>query len=141
MKNLFFFAFIVGLVAFASCKDDDAPTEAFDYGVHFHSPNSDDKHIGDSLHIEIEFHEHNGGIVHHANVRLYNKATGVEIINGPTPEHVHQEEMYTFEDDLVLDSIHQVEAQTDWILVGSAWGETDGESIVKDSIEFHVHPK
>ena len=140
MKNFIFLTLLLGLFSFTSCKDDDGPHSAYDYGVHIHSPNTDDKHVGDSLHIEIEFHEHDAGIVHHANVKLYNKATGNVIFSGPNPAHVHTEDTYTFKHSLILDAANQVEGHTDWILVGSVWGENDGESIQKDSIEFHLHP-
>ncbi|MEZ4954585.1 MAG: hypothetical protein R2825_13535 [Saprospiraceae bacterium] len=139
MKKLFFLPiFVLVLFVFAACGDDDSTTDTTpEYHVHINSPNTDDKHVGDSIHIHVNFEDHNGGTVHHVNVRIYNKATGEEIYNMPTDAHVHAESgSYDHHDDFQLN----VTEHTDWVLIAKVWGHEDGVGEVSESIEFHVHP-
>jgi hypothetical protein len=116
-------------------EDMHDPNEP-DYHVHIHAPDGTDKHAGQSLEIEVEFEDHNGGIVHHINVRIYNPTSGEEIYNAPSEPHVHSSMSYTQSDEITLD----VDPNTDWILVGSVWGHEDDAAVTRDSIQFHVIP-
>ncbi len=138
MQKLILFSFLLGLFTFSSCSDDDTVTDDTpDYHIHFNSPNTDDKNIGDEITVEIDFEDHNGGTVHHINVRIYDKVTGEDIMNLPTDAHVHETDgLFEFSENLILN----VDAQTDWILEAKVWGDTDGLGEVTDSLEFHVQP-
>ncbi len=138
MKNIFLISHILGLFFLTACSDNDAkPTR---YSLVILSPDTSNKFVGDSIHIHVDFTDNTDDVVHHANVRIYNKATGQELFSGPADDHVNQSLNFSFHDDLWLDS-NKVEAHSDWVLVGKVWAETSGVDEVKDSIEFHVHPK
>ncbi|MEM9921858.1 MAG: hypothetical protein AAF990_27385 [Bacteroidota bacterium] len=108
------------------------------YHTHFHSPNTDDKKVGDKIDIAIDFSDHHGGTIHHVNVRLVNKADGSEIYNKPDAAHVHEESgKYEFRDELDLN----VGAHSDWLLIAKVWGHEAGAHQVSDTLEFHVHPQ
>ncbi|MCB0680821.1 MAG: hypothetical protein KDC32_07775 [Saprospiraceae bacterium] len=138
MKKFLLFPLLFALVASIGCKNDDEdPTLDPEYHAHIVSPNTDAKMVGDEIHIQVDFEDHNGGTVHHINVRIYSKDDGTEIYNQPTEAHVHATEgFYTFEDDFTLN----VDPHTDWILEAKVWGHEDGAHEVTESIEFHVHP-
>lgn len=140
MKNIIF---LIALFSFAiavtSCKKDPEPID-YDYHAHIHSPNTDDKHVGDTIHIHVDFESHTGEEVHHVNVRIYNKADNTEVYNMPTSAHVHAEGSHEHHDDLVLSAANGIDSHTDWILEAKVWAEEDGEGEVVESIEFHVHP-
>lgn len=141
MKNYIIFSFLFGLLAFSACKNDDEdPVVMPDYQITIVSPNTDAKHVGDNIHLHIEFTDKNEGTVHHINVRIYNKADNTKVLfDGPAEAHVHQDKSYTFESDVLLDPAI-VEGHTDWILEAKVWGHDEGIAVVTESIEFHVHP-
>ncbi len=128
------------LILFSACdKEDD--TQDMDllpqYRVHILSPDASDKHVGDTLQIEIEIEEATGMTIHHANVRIYNPQDGTEIFNQPQQAHVHATSgYYRLTDEVVLD----VAPHTDWLLVARAWGHEAGVAEVADTLAFHVHP-
>jgi len=107
------------------------------YQISIMSPSADDKHVGDTIHIHVNFEDINGGTVHHIKVRIYNKDSGTEIYHQPTVAHVHETSgKYEHHDNLVLN----VSEHTDWILEASVWGHEAGTHEKMDNIEFHVHP-
>lgn len=136
-KNIALLAVLT--MPFAACKKND--THSMDDLPHYHahilSPDASDKHVGDTLHIEIEFEEHDGKTIHHINVRIFNKNDGTEIYNQPQQAHIHETSgYYKFTDDFVLD----VDPHTDWVLEARVWGHEDGVAEVTETVEFHVHP-
>lgn len=142
MKNWFFLSLLAGLVVFSACEKEEEHMHMHtgdepDYHIHVNAPNSDDKHVGNTIALNIEFEDHNGGVVHHVNVRIYNVVTGEEIYNAPAEAHVHATEgSYTLEDELVLN----VDAHTDWMLEARVWGHDAGSHEKKAEVPFHVHP-
>lgn len=142
-KLLFFFALIVSVSLITSCGDDDSDhMDDPQYSITFNSPNTDDKHVNDSIHIHVDFISGNDQTVHHVNVRIYNKDTGEEVYNGPGDAHVHGESgKHEHHDDFVLSEANGVDAHTDWIMEAKVWGHEAGVAEVLDSIEFHVHPE
>jgi hypothetical protein len=138
MKNLLFLNILfLAFFFFPACNGDDDSGEIIpEYHVHIHSPNVDAKNVGDEIDIEVEFEEHNGGTVHHINVRVYNKDTGEEIYNQPTQAHVHATAgYYEFMDKLTLN----VASNTHWVLEAKVWGHDDGVAEVVEKLEFHVN--
>ena len=141
-----FLSLIATAVIFTSCsKDDDDDHHHgggdFNYHAHIHAPNTDDKHVGDTLMIDVTFEEHSGLTVHHVNIRVINKATGAEIYNAPAKGHVHEESgTYQYTDTFILSNANGVEGHTDWILEAKVWGDGEGVGEVQESVEFHVHP-
>lgn len=132
------------MISILSCKkqEDDSMATKYDYHAHITSPNTDDKHLDDNIHIRVNFESHTGETVHHVNVRIYNKATSAEVYNQPTDAHVHETSgEYVFEDDFVLSEANGISAHTDWILEARVWGHEANEEEVQEQIEFHVHPK
>ncbi len=147
MKRLFFFLALVASVSFfASCdKDDDDDMQGDDpqYSITIHSPNTDDKHVNDEIHIHVDFESANDETVHHVNVRIYNKDdNSIEIYNAPGDAHVHATSgKHEHHADFTLSNANGVDAHTDWILEAKVWGHEGGVGEVVKSIEFHVHPE
>lgn len=136
MKKLFFLSLILGLFMFSACKDDDEMTHETEYHIHFMEPaNNASLAVGDMLHLHIEFSEHNGGTVHHINVRAYNKATGAELFNTPAEAHVHGTSPYSFEYEYLLDGT----ATGTYVIEAKVWGHDDGVAEVMESREFTVN--
>ena len=128
---------LFGLFMFNACKDDDdTGTQEPDYHAHIHSPAANSSiAAGETLNIEIDFEDHNGGTVHHINVRIFNKSTGTEIFNGPSTAHVHKGSPYTFEHQHALTGV----ATGTYILEAKVWGHDDGVAEVTESVEFTVN--
>lgn len=145
MKQLFFLSFMLSFsILITSCGDDDNAMEEVDYQyhAHIHTPNTDDKKVGDDLDIDIEFESHSGEAVHHVNVRIYNKADSTEIYNQPDVAHVHETDgLFEFEDTFTLSNANGVVAHTDWILEAKVWGHEGRDGEVTETVEFHVHPE
>lgn len=141
MRYILFSLMILGLIGLnQSCKKDDDDS-GHEYHAHIHSPNTDARHIGDTLAIEVDFEDHNGGTVHHIEVTITNKADGTQVYLMPTEPHVHATSgSYTFEDTFILSEANGITADSDWILQARVWGETDGEDEESETVEFHVHP-
>jgi hypothetical protein len=129
-------------LAFTGCKDDEEPVQPeFEYHAHVHSPDASDKHIGDTLHIEVQFESHTGTTVHHVNVRIYNKATGTEVYNAPDDAHVHASSgEYLFEDTLILSQLNGFMEHTTYVFEAKVWGHDDGVEETTEEVEFHVEP-
>lgn len=135
MNKLFLLVLLSGLFFFNACKDKDEDKDLEpEYHINILSPDSSEKIVGTDLQIKIEFEDHNGGTVHHVNVRVYNKTTGAEIYNLPVSAHVHETSPYTYEDNLTLN----VDPATHWVLEAKVWGHDDGVAEVSEKIEFHV---
>ena len=144
MKNVLLIPLCLSLLVFTACKkeEDEPMTTDYQYHAHIMQPNTDDKHVDDSIHIHVEFESHSGETVHHVQVRIYNKADNTEIYNKPSDAHVHATEgEYAFHDDFVLSEANGVSAHSDWILEASVWGHENREGETMEKIEFHVHPK
>jgi hypothetical protein len=143
-KNIFFVFAMASLAFLISCSDDDADhseDSKFEYHAHIHSPNADNKHVGDTLNIIVEFESHTGEPVHHINVTIYNKADKTVIYNMPTEAHVHGTSgSYEFNNIFILSNENGVTAHSDWVLEAKVWGETDGEEEETETVGFHVHP-
>ena len=138
MKKLFFLPFILGLFIFAACGDDDSSSDTTpEYHIHINSPNTDEKHVGDEITVDVVAEDHNGGTVHHVKIRIYNKATGEEIYNKPDDAHVHETDgKFEHTENITLN----VAEHTDWIVEAKVWGHEAGTHEVMETVEFHVHP-
>lgn len=135
MKKLSFLVFVLGLIAMQSCKEPEEMQLDPEYHAHIMSPNADAKSVGESIHLHIEFEDHNGGTVHHVKVRIYNKADGTEIYNQPDVAHVHETSgLYEYHDDVTLD----VDPNTTWVLEAKVWGHDAGAHEVVETVEFDV---
>ena len=133
MKNLVFIFLISGLAFLISCNNDEVST-ALEYHIKIESPAANTAvKVGNTLAIKVEFTEHEGGTVHHINVRIYNKATNAEVYNKPNEAHVHQSGSYTYEDNFTLNA-----SAGDYILEATVWGHDDGVSELKSQVEFKV---
>jgi len=151
MNKVIFSSLIFGalFLMFSCNKEDDTPAPdpepepiEYEYHAHVHSPSTDDKNVGDNMHLHVEFESHAGETVHHVNVRIYNKADNTEIYNKPDVAHIETtESVFEWHDDFVLSNDNGVNAHTDWILEAKVWGEADGEGEVIETVEFHVHPE
>ncbi len=133
MKKFLFLSLLAVLFTFNACKDDDGGVKAPDYHAHIESPNATEKAVGDLLQISVNFEDHNKGTIHHINVRIFEKDSGVEIYNKPTSAHVHAEKEYKFEDQIQLTTAGH------WVLEAKVWGHDDGAAEVKETVEFHVN--
>lgn len=144
MKQYILILLAIGTFLQSCDKDDDDHDhmgDSFNYHAHINAPNSDDKHVGDTLQIQINFEEHGGQTIHHVKVRIYNEATDAEVYNKPDEAHVHEESgIFLFEDTFVLTNDNGVEAHSDWILEAKVWGHDEGMDEEISTIRFHVHP-
>ncbi len=141
MKNLLWILLPVAVLLFTQCDGDDPmpPQEEQGpfYNIQILSPDTQAKHVGDTIQIEVLFSELAGETIHHINLRIYEKADTAHVVyHQPDEAHVHQPGTYTFTDEFILN----VPEHTDWILEAKAWGEEAGVGEVTESIEFHVHP-
>ncbi len=141
MKKLILFAFICSYALFSACKNDDDTSVDYDYHAHILSPDPTEKHLGDVLHIEVDFESHTGEAIHHINIRIYNKATKAVVYNEPADAHVFAPGgSYKFETDFTLSAANGFSEHTDWVLEAKVWGEKDGEAEEVSTVEFHVLP-
>jgi len=146
MKNSWILALIIlGLTFASSCKDDDEEEHnhsdgTFEYHAHIMSPNTENKMVGDSIHLHIDFEEHAGQTIHHINVKIYQKDDPTNIIyDKPTEAHIHETSgTYGYHDDFVLDN---VPGHKDWVMEAKIWAEEEGKDEAVETIEFHVHPQ
>lgn len=142
MKNLYITTiFLAGLLLF-SCSNDDEPKEiTYDYHAHIESPNTDNKHVGHTIDIKVNFESHTKETIHHIKVQLVNKADGTVIYDKPSTPHIHATSgSNVFEDTFELTEANGVTGHTDWILRAKVWGHEKGEQEVTEEVEFHVHP-
>ena len=137
MKISILHFFIFPLALLISCKDDVAPAPTYDYHAHIFSPLSTEKHLGDTLHMEIEFESHTGEIVHNINVRIFNATTQTVVYNLPTDPHTDAQGSYEYHDDLVLSAANGF-TEGDWVIQAKVWGETDGEQEEVSMVTFHI---
>ena len=142
MNKLILFLAIATMGFYMASCGDDGNDLIFDYHAHINSPDASDKHLDDTLHINVEFESHTGEAVHNIKVRIYNVTdTTVVIYNKPDQSHVHEESgSYTFEDDFVLSTSNGLSAHTDWVLEAKVWGDTPGFELESSTVQFHVHP-
>ena len=144
--SAFFLAVTVAfsVVILPSCDDEDDDDNhnqsESDYHAHIHSPDSIDKHVGDTLHIHIEFEDHNNGKVHNVGVKIYNRDSTAQVVYDEQ-SHVHADTSYTYMDDFILSNANGVAAHTNWTLEAKVWGhESDTDGLVTDMVKFHVLP-
>lgn len=128
-----------------SCGKDDSDDmhghDEFEYHAHIHAPNEEDKHMNDTLSIQVQFESHAGMTVHHVNVSISNKSSGEVVYSQPTDAHVHATEgQFVFMDTVVLSESNGFLPHSDWVLTAKVWGHEEGGAEVSGSIEFHVHP-
>lgn len=145
MKKLWFLMFSLGMLVFVACdKDDDDHTHddaTTDYEAHIHSPDAEDKKVDDMIHLHVEFHEHDGGKVHHVNVKIYEKDNPDNVIyDAPSDAHVHADGTHEHHADFMLNADNGVEGHTDWVIEAKVWGHEAGEHEKVATKEFHVHP-
>jgi hypothetical protein len=139
MNKFFLMLAMVAITFWIACKDEDDPVDIYEYHAHIHSPGTDDKHLGDTLRIDVEFESHTGEPVHHINVRIVNLSTQAEVYNQPAEAHVHATSgVYVFEDEVVL-SVANGFGEGDWVLEATVWGHEEGIEEVSESVQFHVH--
>lgn len=146
MKNLLYLTLLLfaGVFITACDKDEDHThddeTSEFDYRIVINSPSTEAKDIQDSIHLHVDFISDNSETVHHANVRIFSKSTGVEVYNAPEEAHVHETSgTFSWHDDFALTPENGIDGHSDWILEAKVWGHHEGSEEVTESIEFHVH--
>jgi len=128
-----------------SCKED--ASEKFDYQVSINKPDAEDKKVGDSMHIHVDFESKTGEIVHNVNVRIYNKETNEEVYNAPSDSHEgheshgDEESKHEHHDDFELTTDNGIAGHSDYILEAKVWAHEAGEAEVVEMVEFHVHPE
>ena len=102
-------------------------------------PTSGEKTFGESMHIHVNFESQTNQTVHHIKVRIYNKADGTEIYNGPSDAHVHETDGYIeYHDDFMLNADNGLSVGTEWVLEAKVWGHEAGLAEVIQMTEFSV---
>lgn len=147
MKNIFFLSMLLVACTFiTSCdREEDHEhnneTSEFDYRISINSPSTEEKNLGDTIHLHVDFISDKNATVHHANVRIFSKSSGVEVYNAPGEAHVHEQSgVFSWHDDFELTEANGILEHSDWILEAKVWGHSSGMEEVVESIEFHVHP-
>lgn len=146
LKNVkLLIALMLTVGVFFACGDDD-DTQMMDdpqYSVMIMQPNTEDKHVNDSIHVHVEFASATNQTVHHVKVKIYNKVDETNIIfDAPAEAHVHAENgSYAVHAAVGLTNDAGVEAHSDWIMEAKVWGHEAGASEVIEQIEFNVHPE
>lgn len=146
-KLIMFIAVIMPLVFIGGCdKDDDHDHNHnnnnhgnLDYHAHIHSPDSTDKHVNDTIHIHVEFTEHNNDKVHNFSVRIFNRDSTAQVVYSEG-DHVHADAKHEHHDMFILSNANGVSGHTNWTLEAKVWGHDSGESAVVETVDFHVHP-
>lgn len=113
------------------------------YHAHIHSPNTDNKHMGDQLPIDILFESHKGETVHNINVKIVSKDDNTKVIyDKPDDAHVHATAgKFEFEEMLLINEATGFSGHSDWLLIASVWGSGGADDgLVRDTVAFHVHP-
>ena len=107
-------------LSFSACsKSDDEPEEEeLNYEIEVMAPTLGDRQVGETIPIDVNIREANGGIVHFVTIRIYDSTTLGEIYNEPEFQHVHESKSYSFQDNFTLD----VEAGTEWVFEVKVWG-------------------
>jgi len=140
---LIFFAF--GLIS--SCQKEghnhDGDEQGFEYHAHIHTPTSDNKKMGNSLDIKIDFESHSQKTVHHVNVSIARKDDPTKVIySKPDDAHVHESSgKFEFTDAFMLEDGSGFEGHTDYVLTAKVWGHEAGAAEISETVEFHVHPE
>lgn len=122
-----------------SCKED--ASEKFDYHIHVHKPDAEDKKMGESMHIHVDFESKTEETVHNVNVRIFDKETNEEVYNAPSDSHVHGESKHEHHDDFELSATNKIAGHSNYILEAKVWAHDAGEAEVIKTVEFHVHPE
>lgn len=145
MKKLILSLFVLTLV-FSNCKKDDDNndehhmTTDLDYTAKIMSPNNDPKQLDGSIHIHAIVESATKQTVHHAKIKIYNKADNTIIAyEKPDEAHVHQTDgKYELHDDLDLSTANKFTSNSDWIIEVKAWGHEAGEGEIMKKTEFHI---
>ncbi|HMS30218.1 MAG TPA: hypothetical protein PKD32_10215 [Saprospiraceae bacterium] len=141
MKKILLFSVLSAVVFFYSCKEDKDSTVDYEYHAHIHTPNTDNKNLGDTVHLDIAFESHSGQTVHHVNVRIYRKSDNVVLYNKPLDPHVNAVNgTYEWNDTFILLESNGVFADSDLVLEAKVWGENDGDGEEVETVPFHVNP-
>lgn len=147
MKILIYITLLLFTGVFvASCDRDedhvhDDETTEFDYSISINSPSIEAKNLEDSIHLHVDFISAKNETVHHVNVRIYSKTSGIEVYNEPDEAHVHESSgTFSWHDDFALTEQNGINEHSDWILEAKVWGHSAGLEEVTEQIEFHVHP-
>jgi hypothetical protein len=142
IKVLLFSALALSLTIVSCDKnEDDVHVDVPSYNINIISPNTDDKHVGDTLEIEVEFSEIHDDVIHHINIEIKNRDSGTVIYSRPNVAHVHEESgLLVYTDSFVLSNANGVEAHSNWVLTATVWGHEEGIAEHSEEIEFHVHP-
>ncbi|MBK8295807.1 MAG: hypothetical protein IPK91_00655 [Saprospiraceae bacterium] len=139
MKNILIFIAFANLF-FVACSDDDKQL-IYDYHAHIEQPIKTSYQLNDSFNIQINFESHTGETVHHINVRILNKTTGIEVYSKPTNEHVDDPSgSYEFTDSFLLNTANGFSANSTWILEAKVWGHEDGIEEEISKFEFTIKP-
>jgi len=116
-----------------SCKE--TPAEKYDYHVHIHKPDAEDKKMGDSMHIHVDFESETEETVHNVNVRIYDKETNEEVYNAPADSHVHGESKHEHHADFELNAANKIAGHSNYILEAKVWAHDAGEAEVVQKVE------
>ncbi len=121
--------------------DQNDPVDMFEYHAHIMSPDDSDKHLGDTLNIEVHFESHTGEPIHNINVEIMKDSDSSIVYSKPHHSHIHEEDgVYHYTDQIVLNDSNGFTGHSNWTLTAKVWGMAEGEGEASETLNFHVHP-
>ena len=124
---------IVSLISSHCAKDQDPLGEEktdYQYHAHIYKPLPNNKHMGDTIFLDVEFESHAGIPVHHVKVSMYEVGENKDVYQMPVDPLVYNNKPnYTFKDWLVLTESNGILPNKDWVIEARVWGpdEMEGE--------------
>lgn len=136
MRQSIFFVFLLGgLLFYSSCNNDDDSLDS-NYQIYLSAPSSVTYFLGDTLPIQVEFQELNGGTIYNVNIRIFNNSDGTEIYNKPDSSNIQIiGGIYSYLDELVLENL---DTNGEWILEARVWGEETGDYEIQETMEIQI---
>ena len=128
-----------------SCSTDEDPIDGavtdYQYHAHIYKPLPNNKQMGDTIFLDVEFESHAGAPVHHVKISMYEVGETRNVYQMPeNPLVYNNKPNYAFQDWLVLNESNGIFPNKDWVIEARVWGadENEGEEIQK--LQFHVLP-
>lgn len=144
-RNIYLALLLLAGIFVSSCDrkedhdHDNLGVSEFDYRININAPTQGIHILQDSMLLYIDFISDKNAVVHHVNVRIYNKSTGEEIYNAPEEAHVHESSgLFSWRDDLFLSEENGLSPDNVYVVEAKVWGHSAGLEEVVSLIEINI---